>query len=72
MENTENTVVDGPRGIEFVLGWTKVTDGRLWVPVPVRVDGPPEDGTPEDERLHWGVLDESRKHWYPAAGEDYD
>ena len=62
-----STTVDGPLGmLEDVLGM-KVAVGvsaLTLVPVPVR-DG----GTPEDGGRHLGVLVESRKHWYPDAGE---
>ena len=61
------TTVDGPLGVvEDVLG-IKVAVGvsaLTLVPVPVR-----DDGTPEDGGRHLGVLAESRKHWYPDAGE---
>lgn len=59
--------VDGPLGtLEDVLEM-KVAVGVFTltlVPVLVR-DG----GTPEDGGRHLGVLVESRKHWYPDAGE---
>ena len=61
VEEGGSTIVDGPLGeVEDVLG-IKVAVGPFVLVLP-RVDGTPEDGG-----LHLGVLEESRKHWYPDA-----
>ena len=61
-----STIVDGPLGVEDVLG-IKVAVGPFVLTLVLTLVLPRVDGTPEDGGLHLGVLEESRKHWYPDA-----